>query len=241
MNVTLGARQGRPDRTSAGLHRRFWRLLATMLAALVFSPALVACQTPTCTGNLNEYNGKCLTNMAIVFMECTKGRGYDLETEIGGKLGGTFKVVADASVEAAYKSTQKENVVVSLEIVAACLKIAEGAAETPADRSAAAESRETALYIAKLVKSTAHIKIDPTRARVGETIDVTGRNYYPNESVAIVLHATLIKQVQADSQGAFATTFTVPKNALPVGFPSTISASGETSVKSARAPFEVIA
>lgn len=240
MNVDLSVGQRSNYRTSAGLDRRPWRVLAMVLAALVISPAFVACQPPTCTGNLHEYNGKCLTNMAIVYMECTKGRGFDLETEIGGKLGGTFKVVADASVEAAYKTTQKENAVVSLQIVSDCLKIAEGAAETTADRSAAAESRKTAdSFIAEQVKKTARIKIDPTRAHVGATIAVTGRNYYPNESVAIYLHATLCKQVQANNQGAFATTITVPKNAPPVGFPTTIHATGETSAKSAQAPFEV--
>ncbi|MCD5341580.1 hypothetical protein LR392_04975 [Arthrobacter sp. AK04] len=68
---------------------------------------LVACQQgPTCSGNKSDYNGKCPSNMAITYMECTKNRGFDLTTELSGKLGGTFKVIADASIEAAYKVQQ---------------------------------------------------------------------------------------------------------------------------------------
>ena len=77
-------------------------------------------------------------------------------------------------------------------------------------------------------------------ARVGGTVHVSGRNYYPNETIAVRLHATLITQVKADGEGAFSTTIVVPKNAPPPGFPTSVTASGETSAKSATVPFEAL-
>jgi hypothetical protein len=211
-----------------------------LLVQFAISAMLVACQPPTCTGNKSEYNGKCLSNMVITYIECTQDRGFDLTTELSGKLGGTFKVIADASVEAAYKVQQNENTVVSLQIVSDCLKIAETEADTAVDKSAAEDSRNRADMIRQQVEQTAHIEIAPTQAQVGETVRVSGRNYYPNETIAVRLHATLITQVKADSEGAFSTTIAVPKNAPPPGFPTSVTATGETSAKSATAPFEAL-
>lgn len=206
------------------------------------SSTLVACQAPpACSVGERLYNGQCLSVTAVTYMECTKGRGFNLETEVGGKLGGTFKVVADASLEAAVKSSQTENQVVSLQIVSDCLKIAEDAATSPAERTAAAESKRAAdEFIAEAVRKTPRIDINPSQAAKGKSVTVSGRNYYPDETVAIRVHATLVKQVKADGQGAFTTTIVVPNNAPPAGFPTTISATGETSAKSAQAPFDVI-
>lgn len=217
------------------------RLLAILPVQFALSALLVACQPgPTCTANKSEYNGRCLSNMAITYMECTKDRGFDLTTELSGKLGGTFKVVADASVEAAYKAQKNENTVVGLQIVSDCLKIAESEADSAADKSAAEESRSRADMIRQQVQQTAHIEIAPAQARVGETVHVTGRNFYPDETVAVRLHATLVGQVKADGDGAFTTTIAVPANAPPPGFPTSVTATGETSAKSATAPFEAL-
>jgi hypothetical protein len=221
-------------------------VVAILLLPLAIAAMLVACQSqPTCSGNLHEYNGMCLTNTAIVYMECTKGRGFDQVSELGGSLGGTFKVVADASVELAYKKAQTENKEVSLQIVSDCLKLAEAAADSPAEQSVAEQYQQTAdkymqAWRKTQVAETPHIEISPTEAQVGETVRVSGSNYYANETIAIRLHATLVKQVKADGEGTFDTTIAVPKNAPPPGFPTTITATGTTSAKSAEASFDVL-
>lgn len=221
------------------------RLTALLLTLLVMSLGSAGCQSkPSCTGSLNEYNGMCLTNTAIVYMECTKGRGFDTSEELSGSLGGTFKVVADASISLARKSAQKENQEVSLRIVDDCLKIAESAAESPADR-AVAQSQQAQVdgFLKQLqdkqVQQTPHITVSPSSGKVGDSVTVTGRSYYANETVAVRFHATLVAQVAADEDGSFTTTITVPQDAPPPSFPSTISATGETSAKSAETPFSV--
>ncbi|MET3165538.1 UNVERIFIED_ORG: hypothetical protein ABIB19_003973, partial [Arthrobacter sp. UYEF10] len=73
--------------------RRPSRLVALLLVQFAVSAMLVTCGGPACTGNTREYNGQCLGGVAITYIECTKGRGFDLTTKLGGKLGGTFKVV----------------------------------------------------------------------------------------------------------------------------------------------------
>ncbi|MFJ6357725.1 hypothetical protein [Pseudarthrobacter oxydans] len=177
--------------------------------------------------------------MAITYIECTKGRGFDLTTELSGKLGGTFKVIADASVEAAYKENKEENTVVGLQIVSDCLRIAESSADTAVDRSAAEESRQWADLIRQQVQQTAHIEIAPSQARAGASVVVSGTSFYPDETVAIYVHATLVTQIRVDGQGAFSVTITVPKNALP-GFQTAVTVTGETSAKTAQAPFEAL-
>lgn len=153
------------------------RLVAIVFGLFSLSTLLVACPAPpSCTGNQRRYNNACLDNVAITYIECTKGRGFDLTTELSGKLGGTFKVIADASVEAAYRETQEENTVVSLQVVSDCLRIAESTADTAVDKSAAEESRERADMIRQQVAQTAHVQIDPSQARVGRSIFVSGTN-----------------------------------------------------------------
>ncbi len=232
----MDAREDAPKKTPG----RPSRLVAFLVVQFAIVAMLVACGSPACSGNLREYNGECLSGVAITYIECTKGRGFDLSTKLGGKIGGTFKVVADASVEAAYEVQKKENTVVALQIVSDCLSIAQTQADSAVDKSAAEESRKRADFIRQQVQETPHIEIAPAQARVGETLSVSGRNFYPNETIAIYLHATLMKQEVADGQGAFSTTIAVPKTAPPPGFPTTVSAAGETSAKSAQAPFEAL-
>jgi hypothetical protein len=217
------------------------RLVAILFGLFTLTTLLVACPaSPTCTGSQRPYNNACLDNVAITYIECTKGRGFDLTTELSGKLGGTFKVIADASVEAAYKETREENTVVSLQVVSDCLKIAESSADTAVDRSAAEESRARADMIRQQVAQTAHIQIDPSQARVGANIFVSGTSFYPDETVAIYVHATLVTQLRVNGEGAFSATIAVPKNTPPSGFQTVVTVTGETSAKTAQAPFEAL-
>jgi hypothetical protein len=224
--------------------KKLLRLATGLLLLLSVAAAVPTCTPPTCTGNLHQYHDMCLTNTAIVYMECTKGRGFDTTKEIGGSVGGTFKVVADATLQLAYKKSQKENKDVSLQIVHDCLKIAGEASDSPDERNVAQTyERQADEYIEQWkrdqVAHQVHIKLSPTSARVGEAVQISGTNFYQNETVDIHLHATLVEQVQADGQGAFRTTIKVPDNAPPPGFSTVIIATGETSAKSARAPFVV--
>ncbi|MFZ1287982.1 MAG: hypothetical protein WAR57_13200 [Candidatus Phosphoribacter sp.] len=222
------------------------RLAPLLLVLLVLSLGAAGCQSkPNCVGTLNEYNGMCLTNTAIVYMECTKGRGFDTSEELSGSLGGTFKVVADASISLARKSSQKENQEVSLRIVNDCLKIAESAADSPADRAIAQDQQAQVdgfleQLKAKQVKETPHITVSPSVARVGDSITVSGTNYYANETVAVRLHTTVLAQVVADADGSFTTTVEVPQSAPPPSFPSSVVATGETSAKSAQIPLKIV-
>ena len=219
---------------------RHTRPAAILLGLFAISPLLVACpSSPSCSGSQRPYNNVCLDNVAITYIECTKGHGFDLTTEMSGKLGGTFKVIADASVEAAYKENKEENTVVALQIVSDCLRIAESSADTAVDRSAAEESRQRADLIKQEVQQTAHIEIAPSQASAGANVLVSGTSFYPDETVAIYVHATLVTQIKVDDQGAFSATITVPKNALP-GFQTVVTVTGETSAKSAQAPFEAL-
>ena len=219
---------------------RHTRPAAILLSLFAISPLLAACpSSPSCSGSQRPYNNACLDNEAITYIECTKGHGFDLTTELSGKLGGTFKVIADASVEAAYKQTQEENTVVGLQIVSDCLRIAESSADTAVDRSAAEESRQRADLIRQQVQQTPHIEIAPNKAGAGASVLVSGTSFYPDETVAIYVHATLVTQIKVDGQGAFSAAITVPKNAFP-GFQTVVTVTGETSAKSAQAPFEAL-
>jgi hypothetical protein len=57
--------------------------------------------------------------------------------------------------------------------------------------------------------------------------------------VAISVHGTLVTQIEADANGAFSTVITVPAEAPLPGFGTSITASGQTSMRSARAPFRI--
>jgi hypothetical protein len=75
-------------------------------------------------------------------------------------------------------------------------------------------------------------------ASTGEQVTVEGSNFWPNETVDIHVHATLVDQVEADEHGSFSRVITVPSG-LPAGFDTQITASGEASAKTARAAFHI--
>lgn len=223
--------------------RRPLRVLMAPLLFFALQATTTNCQKPQCSGDTQEYNGKCLSNTAVTYLECTKDRGFNTEKEIGGSVGGTFRVVADATVDIAYKRSTTENTPVALEIVKACLRISEQVATSPADKSAAQQSQRAAdealsRWRAAQVKETPHIAISPTRAKVGDQVTVSGGPFYANETVAIRVRATLVRQVKVDEKGMFQTTIKIPPPAPPPGISATITVTGETSTRSASAPFE---
>ncbi len=208
--------------------------LRVILIVLLASTALIipGCTSPTCSAGLHEYHDKCLSNMAIQYVGCTEGRGISPTTEIGGDVGGTFKVVADASLKIAYKKTEQENTPVALQIVKDCMEVARNTSppDDPEQAAAAQWQKET-------IAGTPSIKLSRGSARKGQKIVVTGSKFWPEEMVDVNIHASLVAQVKADGQGSFSATVTVPPDAPPANFSTTISATGESSVKTAQAPF----
>jgi hypothetical protein len=208
-----------------------WRLFLVLLLVMATTPIAAACVSQDCPAGLHSYKDKCLTNMAIQYVGCTDGKGVNVTTEIGG--GGTLKEVAEISLNLAYKEAKEENTPVALQIVKDCLEIARTTSppDDPEQAAAAAFQRE-------VIDSTPTITISPTTAREGSQVTVAGEKFWPTELIDIYLHAALIGQVQADDNGAFSTTINVPSSAPTPNFPTTITAAGRSSAKSAMASFE---
>ena len=221
------------------------RIPLLTLVALVAAMLGSGCSSqPTCTAGLHPYKDKCLTNMAIQYVGCTEGRGISPTTEISAGVGGTLKVVADASLNLAYKRTEQENTPVALEIVRNCMEIAKTNSPPDDQEQQAATGYQQQFEEAekqwqtKQVNATPTITLSTSTARKGENVTVAGTRFWPNEMVDILVHATLVAQVQADNNGAFSTVITVPTSAPPPGFGTTITATGRSSAKSADAPFD---
>lgn len=209
------------------------KLTLVILVALAAVPLISGCAAKDCPTGLHAYKDKCLTNMAIQYVGCTEGRGIDVTTKIGGGFGGTFKEVADASLNIAYEKAEQENTPVALEIVKACLDIAK--TTSPPDDP---EQGALKAFQEEAILATAKLTVSPATAKEGGQVTVTGSRFWPTEMVDIYLHAGLVAQVQADATGGFSAVITVPSSAPPPGFPTTIIATGQTSVKSAQAPFQ---
>ncbi len=209
---------------------------------LLLVPACGGPSQPECPSGLHPYNGKCLSSMAIQYVGCTEGRGVSTTTEIGGGAGGTLKVVADASLKAAYKRTQQEDTPVALEIVKDCMEIARtsSAASDPEQSTAAAYQRQIDQSLQQWqqqqVNETPTLMLSRSTARIGEQVTVRGSRFWPNEMIGIHVQATLVAQVKADGAGAFSTVVTVPSSARP-NVDTVIIATGQTSAKYAEAPF----
>jgi hypothetical protein len=164
-------------------------------------------------------------------------------SEIGGGISGTFRVVAKASLNAAYKKSKQEDTPVALQIVKDCMEIAKtSSSASDREQRIATNYQHRAERILQQwqqqqVEQTPTIALSSHSARIGEQVTVTGSNFWPNEMVDIVLHATIVAQVNADNKGAFSTVITVPSSAPPPDFDTVISATGQTSSRTAKAPF----
>jgi hypothetical protein len=218
-----------------------WLLVASACAVLVLTLA-PGCGSnhPTCAAGRQLYKNNCLRDTTVEYLRCTEDRGFDLTKQIGGGLGGTFKVVANATLNVAYTKSRNENTPVALQIVKDCMQIAKtSSSATATDQTVAASFEQQAdIYIRQLVKQTAKISLSTNSASIGDEVTVEGSNFWANETVDIHVHATLVDQVEADEAGAFSDVITVPSSML-TDFDAVITASGETSAKSARAPLHI--
>lgn len=99
-----------------------------------------------------------------------------------------------------------------------------GATETVANRCGATAPAEITL-------SNGH-------AARGAKVTVYGRCFQPGERVQLRVHVADVGSATADGDGSFTQTITIPDSAPPAGFPTDVSATGRTSIKTGTAPFE---
>jgi len=90
------------------------------------------------------------------------------------------------------------------------------------------------------IAAPATLTLSKGQARRGEEITVHGRCFRPGERVEIKLHVETVGSATADSAGDFEQTVTVPESAPAPPFPTDVIAVGQSSIKSARAPFKTI-
>ncbi|KDN18710.1 hypothetical protein DV20_29400 [Amycolatopsis rifamycinica] len=166
-----------------------------------------------------------------------------MATKLDGKVSGTFKVVADAGLQLGYEKSKQENTPVALQIVKDCMEIAK-TASPPADPERAQVAgfeqqadRAMQEWQKKQVNETPSLTLSRNSARKGQKVTVVGKEFWANEMVDITVHATLVAQVEADGNGSFSASVTIPQSAPPPSFDTTITAVGKSSVKSASAPF----
>lgn len=81
------------------------------------------------------------------------------------------------------------------------------------------------------------ITLSTGSAPKGAQVTVFGQCFEPGERVQIRVHTTEVGSATADTEGSFEQTITVPPSAPPPGFPTSISATGRSSIKTASAPF----
>jgi hypothetical protein len=83
----------------------------------------------------------------------------------------------------------------------------------------------------------AEVTLSSATAPRGGTLTVNGSGFQPGELVEIRVHATVVGTVTADSNGSFTQKVTIPQSAPPPGFPTSVSATGHSSIKTGEAPF----
>jgi hypothetical protein len=89
------------------------------------------------------------------------------------------------------------------------------------------------------VQAPAEVTLSTGSARRGAEVTVYGSCFKPGERIAIRVHAEEVGSATADCDGKFTQTIKIPSSAPQPGFPTSISATGRTSIKSASAPFTV--
>jgi hypothetical protein len=84
----------------------------------------------------------------------------------------------------------------------------------------------------------AEVTLSAASAPRGSEVTVYALCFEPGERVVIRIHATEIGSATADTAGAFEQVVTIPESA-PLNFPTDISATGRSSVKTGAAAFTV--
>jgi hypothetical protein len=84
----------------------------------------------------------------------------------------------------------------------------------------------------------AAITLSTDQARRGETVTVFGTCFKSGERVEIRVHVETVGSATANSEGKFTQTITVPPSA-PRNFPTSVVATGTSSIRSASAPIRV--
>jgi hypothetical protein len=83
----------------------------------------------------------------------------------------------------------------------------------------------------------AEITLSSATGPRGGSLTVNGSGFQPGELVEIRVHVTVVGTVTADSKGSFTQKVTIPQSAPPPGFPTSVSATGHSSIKTGTAPF----
>lgn len=102
-----------------------WLLLAAILPLALFVPGCRSVDgDESCPASLEKHRGKCLTTMAIVYLDCTEDRGISTTTKVSGGISGSLKIVTGASVNAATEKTKQDDRAVALQVIKDCLEFA---------------------------------------------------------------------------------------------------------------------
>jgi len=84
----------------------------------------------------------------------------------------------------------------------------------------------------------AEITLSTDSARRGQHVTVYGSCFQPGERVVIRVHVDEVGSANAGSDGKFRQTITVPQSA-PINFPTSVTATGRSSIRSASAPITI--
>ncbi len=185
-----------------------------------------------------------MTTSTINYVSCTEERGKNLTAEAKVKFDAALNgAVAKAagvggSVEIAEKITKEENTPVVLQIVKDCLDLTKNDPGAPTAEKEQATAFQQRIQRMIVDQTPPALIVSPQSGVKGTSVTVQGSNFYPNEPIKIYLRATLVQQATANEQGAFSATFIVPDTAQP-GIPTTITAAGAASARSAEQIFTV--
>ncbi len=185
-----------------------------------------------------------MTNTAIVYGECTAGKGMNTAEEYGGGVTG-LKLVLKAALSVAYRRTKQENTPVALQIVRDCLKIAATATETKEEKEVIRTYRRQVVRIIDQVedhRDNPTISLSPVEVSIGDQVVVRGRQFAANEVVDLELNSIPIEgiEVSADNRGRFEASVTMSTDIVEPDSSTTISAQGQVSEESVSSALRIL-
>jgi hypothetical protein len=148
--------------------RTSWRYCALLLVGPLVLVVPSACSKgggakPSCTGDVEEYQGRCFPHVTAKYLACVEGKGFSVRNEIGGSV--TLPAVADSTFRVAYGHSKDEDSTVTLQIVHDCLTLAEKYATSGTDRGAARDYvQQTTRYIVVVRQRLPAIELAPSQA-----------------------------------------------------------------------------